>query len=1074
MQIENNHDFIDKHEAQGNRELKYYKDIYGNEVRLLTTKEKNFVNKGLIIASVFIVILVSGFMYKYYLLQKEIDERTKLYMTSGQSLTDGKEIINDGGVILSEDTEVVDIAEDGTIVAKTSGSTNVTIYKNIDENDFINKSDSKKKDDGEVSIYDVYNELGVEGEATIEVIVKQAVTGVNLNMSTVNLYIGETNKIVANVFPFTAYNKAVTWTSSDSSVATVDSNGVVTARSVGTAIITVTTSDGDFKDSTLVNVSKKESKNNIYLYADVDDFYVGDSNNIIAVVSPNESLLSDIVFSSSDNSVVSIDSNGKIVAKKAGKSTVTARIASENISTSIDLVVKEKVLEGISLSSDDLSLVIGDKVTLKTYFYPSDVNSSVTYTSNDNSVVSVNSKGEVMALKEGVTSIIVKSNNNVLAKCQVEVKNDIVKASNISINLEKNVISVGEKTKVSSSIKPNDATNKNVTYVSNDSSIAKVDSNGTVTGVSDGNAIITVTSSSGTSDSVSIKVENKDTSVEKITLPEGINVDAGRSVSVSAVISPSNTPKRKITWKSSDEKIAKVNSSGIITGVKSGEATITATIGEVSSSVNVNVLDVKVSKLTLNMSDVRLFVSEKINLKANVHPANATNENITWSSSDENIATVNKDGVVTALKEGSVVVKATSISNPNAFVECNVTVSKIDVESFKLSHKQILLTEGEKVNLKVSNIKPSSATYTNVAYSIEDTNIATVNKNGVISGVKSGKTTLTVTIDEVSKKIDVTVFKRGDKVYFIDTYSSSGPASDAILIESNGKYAMIDTGSQVASFGVIDFLHDLGVKRLEFILITHFHSESFGGVYGEIETDNLLLSDIRVGKLYMKPYSGSDSYFKDRDGKNLTSLSAITDRRKVRTSMFTTIREKAILNDVSYTPIDSSITSLSLGNFYFKLYNTADQLKLYSDKCLRNHNCSENSNSIVTYAKVNGKSLYLSGDIYNAYNDKKSKYLNNKTEVSVAKKVMNDFDNVDVYKASNYGNSDNNVEDALKLIKPTYSIITNSEFSFASSDSKGIERISKYTSKDLYYAGDGTVVLNVDTNGNMSFIQLND
>lgn len=1075
MKIDNDNSFLDRHEAHGDRELKYYKDIYGNDVRLMTSKEKTFVNKGLIIASIFIVILVSGFAYKAYLVNKEVEERTRLYLISGQSLADGKEIVEEGGIIKSEDTDVVDVASDGTIVAKTSGTTNVTIYKNIDIHDFSNSKSSKKKDKDEVSLLEAYQELGVEGEITVEVIVEQGVTGVGLNAPRVNLPIGDTFKLNANVFPHTSHNKDVTWTSSNNSVATVDNNGIVTARSEGETTITVTTKDGNFKDSTVVNVIKESSNNYIYLDIKNKDLYVGDTTNANVVVSPDSNLISDVVYSSTDSSVASVDSNGKIVAKKVGKTTITARIASEGIFASKEIVVSEKKIEKIYLSSEHLSLHVNDKVVLQTYLYPNDATSFMSYSSNDNNVVSVNSRGEVVALKEGVATITVKGNNNVFAQCIVEVKNSIVKTGAISVSLERSNIDVGETTKLTANVKPENATNKKITYVSSDYSVARVDNHGNIYGVSPGTAVITATSSNGSSNSVSIKVNNTDIKVTKITLEQNVKLSTGKSTSIEYDIYPDNASNKDIIWTSSDSGIVKVDNNGIVTGIKDGTAIVTAKIGDVSVDTVVTVKGIDVTKVILNTSDLTLIVGETFTLESYVEPALATNGSLTWTSSNAKVASVDKDGKIYAVKEGTAVIKATSVSNPKVYVECNVTVSKIGVESFKLNKGQVLVTQGNTVKISVSNINPSNATYPNVSYMVNDTSIASVNSKGVVTGLKPGKTTLTVTVDDATKVIDLTVFEKGDKVYFIDTYTDEGIPSDAILLESNGKFAMIDTGSQTSSIKVIDFLHDLGVKRLEFILITHFHSESFGGIYGEIDTDNLLLSDIKIGKVYMKEYTASDSYFKDKNGNVLNSSSQISDRRKLRSTMYTNIRENAILEDIPFSTINSSLDSLRLGNFDLELFNTTDNLKPYSGKCLKNRNCNENSNSIVTYAKVNGKSMYLSGDIYNAKNSDSTKYLKTKTEESVAKEITKlHGKKVDIYKASNYGNEDNNVKEALQLLNPKYSIVTNSKSSFNDNNNMGVNRVIKYTSDDVYYSGDGTVVVNVNSKGNISFTQLND
>ena len=1061
-----NSNYFGKHEPYGNRELKYYKDIYGNDVRLMTTKEKNIVNKILVISSVFIVILLSGLFYKAYLVQKEIDERTKVYLMSGDSIDEGRDIVADGGVIVSSDSDIVDVEADGTIVAKKSGTTSITIYKNIDKNNFDNGYGSLKDAS---DIYDAYNNVGVEGEFTFDVVVKQKVEGVLLGMSSISMNVGETNRIYANVLPHTAYDKDVTWSSSNNNVVTVDSKGVLSARSAGSAVITVKTKDGGFKDTVLVEVTKRKSENNIYINVENNNLYVGDKSNLIVVVSPDENLSSKVVYSSSDSSVVSVNSQGKIVAKKKGVATITARIASEGISSSIDLIVKEKSVEQLYLSSSNLSLDVNEKYNLKYYFYPSDAVGTLTFASSNSSVVSVNSDGKVEALKEGTAIITAKTNNNVVANCIVEVKNNVINASSIEISVKNSSFNVGESIYISSVLKPENVTNKNITYLSSDSSIAVVDKTGKVTGVRSGNVVITATSASGVSDTISLTVRDAIVPVTRIDVDSVVTIEAGKSSIIKTKIYPSNATNKNIVWQVEDPTIAKVNSSGVVTGVKGGSTVVTATNGNAISSVSVIVSDVKVEKIELNYKQVGLYAGGEIVLKSTVLPSNATNLNVTWVSSDENIAKVSKDGKVTAINKGTATITALS-STPGVVGECIVNVSKIGVESFKVSHDEVVLSVGNTRVLSVSDITPSNATYKDVIYKIEDNAIAKI-EDGVVTGLMPGTTTIHVMVDDIVEEINLTVLEGGEKVYFIDTYSTYGGTSDAILLESNGKYALIDTGSTYSSMNTIKFLKDLGVRRLEFILITHFHSENFGGIYGA--NNNILLSGIKVGKVYMKAYSGSDSYFLDNYGGVLKKSSDISTRRKQRLGMYTDIRDSIINSGATFVNVTAKTKKLNLGEFEIDLYNVEDQLKGYSSKCLQHYNCDENSNSIVSYVSVNGKSLYLASDIYNANHDKNTKYLKNKTEEEIAKNITNSHKEIDIYKASNYGFDLSNVEGALKRIKPKYSVITNSK-NYFDKNSASLKRIDKHTTNDIYFAGDGTVVVNIDKTGNINFVQLND
>jgi len=1063
-----NSNYFGKHDPIGNRELKYYKDIHGNDVRLFTTQEKNIIDKVLIISSVFIVILLGGFFYKFYLVQKEVEERTQFFLKTGDSITDGKDIVNAGGIIVSEDEEIVDVEDDGTLVAKNSGTTNVTIYKNIDTSDFSKVVNSAKSVS---NIHDIYNSLGVEGEYTFSVTVQQNVTGVSLISSTINLNVGETSKIIANVYPYNAYNKEVVWQSDNPSVVVVDSKGVVSTRNAGAAVITATTKDGGFKDSILVNVARMESRNNIYLSLDSNEFYVGEKKNLMVVVSPKEELESKIAYSSSDSSVATINSNGQIVAKKKGKATITARIASEGISSSIEILVKEKEIEEVYLSSTNLTLGIADTYNLKAYYYPGDGMDHLVYTSSNSQIVSVDSNGVMTALREGEAIITVKNSNNISAKCSVEVKKDFIKATGTNLSLSNNSVDVGEEVVLVSSVEPANAYDKYVTYVSSDSSIARVLDNGRILAIKSGSVVITATNSAGISETVTLKVNDTLVPVEEIKTSSMLILEAGQSKKIDIDISPSNATDLDIVWVSDNENVAKVNSFGVVTGISGGSAVISAIVGDASSSTIVRVNDIKAKNILLNYAEINVFSGDEVKLKGTILPANTTELGITWISNDENIAYVDENGKVTAVNEGKTIIKAISKSDPSVFSECVVNVSKVVVESYKLSHKKIVLTEGESVYLGVLDIKPQNAVYDDIVYTITDDSVATVSK-GLVTGMKAGDATIIIDVDGLVKTIDVTVLDSGNKVYFIDTYSDLGGSSDAILLESNGKYAMIDTGSNFAAYDTVKFLKDLGVEKLEFILITHFHSENFGGIYGLNSTNNILLSGIKVDKIYMRPYSASDSNFLDVDRNLLVNREKVLARRNTRKDIFISLKENIVDRGVSYISLNSKTDVLRLEDFKLNLYNLEDQLKMYASKCLDSYTCSENSNSIVTYASVNSISLYFASDIYNACHSEDTKYLKIKTEEEVAKNITKDHgNNIDIYKAANYGYSYSNVSGALKQLNPKYSIITNSEKSLIA-DSKGIERIQKYTSNNLYYTGNGTVIVNIDENGNISFSQL--
>ncbi len=170
-------------------------------------------------------------------------------------------------------------------------------------------------------------EAGKNAVATITVksAAGSAVTSVELDMADVVLLVNETLSLDATVLPDTAANKEVTWSSSASSVATVDADGKVTAKAVGTATITVTTKDGGKKATCRVKVDPIVAVNGVSISVSELNLEVGASESLSATVSPENAANKKVIWSSSNTTIATVDSNGKVTAKKAGTVTITAK-----------------------------------------------------------------------------------------------------------------------------------------------------------------------------------------------------------------------------------------------------------------------------------------------------------------------------------------------------------------------------------------------------------------------------------------------------------------------------------------------------------------------------------------------------------------------------------------------------------------------------------------------------------------------------------------------------------------------------------------------------------------------------
>ena len=246
-------------------------------------------------------------------------------------------------------------------------------------------------------------------------------------------------------------------------------------------------------------------------------------------------------------------------------------------------------------------------------------------------------------------------------------------------------------------------------------------------------------------------------------------LDVGKDATIKVTIDPSNATKKDLEWKSSDESIAIVDSNGKVTAKKEGTATITVRAldgSETKAICNVNVKAVKVTKIELNKSEITLKVGKTTTLKTTkIYPNNATNKGITWSSSDEKVAIVDKKGKVKAIKKGNVTITATANDGNNTKATCQVTIVQ-PVTGITISPEKVTLTEGKHTTLKAI-ITPNNASIKKVKWRSLNTDVAMVDQNGKVKAIKEGMATITATAKDgsgIKAKCIVKVIEKEKKI----------------------------------------------------------------------------------------------------------------------------------------------------------------------------------------------------------------------------------------------------------------------------------------------------------------------
>ena len=238
-----------------------------------------------------------------------------------------------------------------------------------------------------------------------------AVTSVSLNKQTLSLVEGNSETLTPTVAPSDATNKAVSWKSSDASVASVDNSGKVTAVKAGSATITVTTTDGSKTATCYVTVTAKTIEvNNVGLDKSEMEMVAGDSYQFTVTIKPDNASDKTLSWSSSDENVATVDNTGKVTAVSEGKVTITVKTSNPAQSASCDITVKAASIPvtGVNIDSWIINLGVNETAAIAYTIQPDDAtNKEVTFSSDNTDVVAVDSEGTLVGVSSGSAKVTV-------------------------------------------------------------------------------------------------------------------------------------------------------------------------------------------------------------------------------------------------------------------------------------------------------------------------------------------------------------------------------------------------------------------------------------------------------------------------------------------------------------------------------------------------------------------------------------------------------------------------------------------------------------------------------------------
>lgn len=575
------------------------------------------------------------------------------------------------------------------------------------------------------------------------VTVKQPVTSIVLSQTNVTISLAESSFMLkATVLPTTATNQKLSYTSTNSSIVRVDDTGKVTLVSAGTAAIVVSSVDTP-SISTICNVVVTTPVTGVEIDANALSMVVGESKRLTYTIIPTTASNKEVTWSTSDPRVCSISSTGTITAVNVGTATVTVT-TKDGKYTKTCIITVSQYATALKLNIEDLTLNVGETFQMVVTATPASSTDKYTWETSNASVVTVSTTGRVSGKSEGTAIIIVKSNRGITAFCRIKVKQQ---ATGIELNYAKKTVAVSDTFTLKATVLPKNATNQNVTYVSSDKSIATVTKKGKVKGIKGGTAIITVTSEEGKYEALCIVTVKE--LVTDISLPEELFLGKGKTHRLTPTITSNSATTIKLQWSSSNTKVATVSKKGLVKAVGIGTAKITvkATDGSKAKAVCTVRVIRTTSSISISPASISLLQGQTKALRVTIQPSNASQKKVVWSSSNEAIAMVDAKGNVTAMGEGSTIIKATTTDGTNQVASCIVTVGKkVASTSVTLADQSLVMVTGESKTVQAV-LAPANTT-DGFRWSTDNAAVATVDaSSGRIVAKAVGTATITVMTD---------------------------------------------------------------------------------------------------------------------------------------------------------------------------------------------------------------------------------------------------------------------------------------------------------------------------------------
>ena len=580
--------------------------------------------------------------------------------------------------------------------------------------------------------------------------------------------------------PVSAINQATTWSVIiESGEATIDQNGLLTAVSDGTVLVKAIAMDGsNIFDTLQINISGQNILvNSINLTGENAISQIstnGGTLKIIPAILPNNANNKQIIWSViNETGLASIDQNGLLTAIANGTVLVKA-IAMDGYNVfdtlQINISGQNILVNSVTLNGENAINQIatyGGTLKIIPAILPDNANNKQIIWSviNETGLASIDQNGLLTAISDGTVLVkaIAMDGSNVFDTLQINIsgQNILVNAINLTgENAISQISTNGGTLKIISAILPDNANNKQINWsVINETGTASIDQNGVLTAIANGTVLVKAIAADGSNvfDTLQINISGQNILVNAITLngENDINQIAtyGGTLKIIPAILPDNANNKQIIWSVINETgLASIDQNGLLTAIANGTVLVKAIATDGSNvfdtlRIYISGQNILVNAITLNgENDINQISTNGGSLKIipAILPVNANNKQINWSVTNQTgLASIDQNGLLTAIADGTVLVKATAMDGSKVFGTLQITITgqKISISSIIVEGANGISTiqvNGGTLQM-IAKFFPANSNDTTVIWSVENlTGTATISSDGLLKAHANG------------------------------------------------------------------------------------------------------------------------------------------------------------------------------------------------------------------------------------------------------------------------------------------------------------------------------------------------